>query len=151
MTYYKYNQVELPALPTYDKVKYPYAAIGVVINDKGAKYFDYGLFLSESSFKMSDNKIVLDTTKSYLLYGYDIELDSLYWTPTSLDEGTITGSTTINNVSPIIWSNQDIYLTDGTTIALKGTEAIPSFLYNKNAFLQGIACGLCGEGVKNNG
>jgi hypothetical protein len=115
---YLYNGVELPALPEWDKVKYPYAYI--VHDIDGAGRYEYvfcmepkpvTVLLRTTAF--SGTVSASDWTSRY--FGYE-------------NNAWVSGSGGI--IGSVIWSNTDVYYKDsiegvGGTLYLAASEPIP--------------------------
>lgn len=142
MANYLYNGVELPELPAYDREAYPYAVIFRSQNR-------YIFWCVRTCFVIHTDGAVLavadDTWISYACTGKDGAWETASIVP---DEGYTHFS--ICEKDDLAWSNVDIYTTasSGQVVAFKGSEPVPvplPFVYDKESFLAGLACGLCGR------
>ena len=133
-TAYLYNGIRLPALPEWDREKYPYAVIHEV-----APYGYDAYALTKQSYllrEMSNGNewLWLNGTSPYLRTIYDPNKD-FGWNDLSGTEGwrEIDSSLSVavgykgEATKPFVWSNHDVLENDGTIYFAKCDEPIPVF------------------------
>lgn len=124
---YLYNGVQLPALPEWDKKKYPYALIHA--------FNGYTLCLSETLPSVEEVipgfGIVVGITPAY----------SLCWSYNGTDWGEMYEDNLVPTPSDLVWSSHDILLQDKVTVFLAGSEPVPVTQRNPSAMLLGFQVG----------
>lgn len=121
MSNYLYNDIELPALPEYDKEQYPYAFIGKTIeNDQ------YSLYVSATPFTYSGvivkaSSIQFETAMLYRLSGNEWELIA----ESATAEYTLTAYITGTELAAVIWSSHDIINKKDNSIYFEGSDPVP--------------------------
>lgn len=121
MANYLYNGVELPALPEWDKEKYPYALLGnhTWLNDKMRAQLVCYSEKAETGYNDDGDIaywVVINGTRIEFYIVYPINTIPSDWgNPTEY-----TGSANRSG----IWSNTDIYLDDGT-LYLAASDPVP--------------------------
>ena len=129
---YLYNGVELPALPEWDKEKYPYAVIiyGNSLNPKSVTFYVSKEIVVQ---KPDYDGVKLVFERDYMKTTGTTYSDDFAWG--ELKQPTSTSSPYINYA---IWANTDIYNPDGT-LYLAASEPVP--VTDHNALVQGWIVG----------
>lgn len=115
---YLYNGVRLPALPEWDREKYPYAVI--VFRKATEEYYLYTL-----SNKVHGETVIFDTYYYRSKAPYDcfhIENDSWVWWFFQ-EDGDLNSNPKTHT---IIWANHEIIDVDGS-VFLDATEPVPVY------------------------
>lgn len=125
MSNYLYNGVTLPKIPEWDKETYPYAIICRM--DSGI----YRLIcLTESNTVTADGDMFVASTTD-IFVSFDLK------------DGEWVQGTAGAYFLPVVWSNTDLYTTDGT-LYLAASEPVPiggAFPLHAESFLKGLEIG----------
>jgi len=135
---YLYNGVRLPALPEYDKEKYPYAVMYKVELNGEDMYYAYALtkesyLLREISGSTGKEWMWLKGVAPYLrtVCGQNSGWDGLFSESVGWDyiDSTLSDAVGYNGetTKPFIWANHDVLETDGTIYFSKCGEPVPIY------------------------
>lgn len=121
-TAYLYNGVRLPALPEWDREKYPYAAIGRVIYSDGP-----GIW----KFIARDTPFVAYDSESASNHGYLVWMLStpvMFDNPDDQPNEWVSTTTLFTASLEYLWSNHDVCgYNDGTVIVHEASEPVPVY------------------------
>ena len=137
---YLYNGVELPALPDYDREKYPYALIGSAsIDGNGDTFYEF----AASSIPIVHAKGAIEfhnyTRGSGGVWGViHPEKQSTWTVQQEWDEDG--GPVTLPDV-PAIWANYDVPYSDGSGYSVLASEPVPVTETDHNARIMGWIAG----------
>lgn len=121
-TAYLYNGIRLPALPEWDREKYPYAAIG--------KWLDvYQLYLSTVPLTYRNavpNIWYFDATENGEALVYQTTTDTMIWEEQTRKEFTA-GQAVYVTVGEPHWADYDIYHYTSGNVALAASDPVPVY------------------------